>query len=409
MTPQAVVQSAARLRDPDAQRFFWVPQSSPVQEGHGITDWKELLSTTLQNPNTKASLLGVAQANVLRSFVPADECPHLRAWAKFQIRNELSAKHYRFVIESLLKDFGSERKPCSVVTQADKDSAKQVREFTKKKRSQADIAVITAPTPDSADYERATREEKIAGRRRQKIETKSGKTLTPENTSEAEVRQTEKAFGPLKLRFLIWNPEIATTIDEEAAKTMSGFEGDTRKLTTRNRVNHLLAMGANRILQPGVVLHGQSPEALHINQYLHENGRELALLFGKKARAYKQPMRAISWLASIIGLKADELGEVRRNGKVVTEYRLIEAFDAVEVGQIFEHWTARPEVIAGTKPKKQKPSPTLNSVGEVLNKEETAHSFPTPEPVDLFNWMTTVSSTVDSGISSSSAGQALHQ
>ena len=394
MTAQAVVQAAARLRDPDAQRFFWVPKSSPVQEGHGITDWKELVAVTLKQ-TAEQTLMGVLRSNSLRNNVAPHNCPHLRAWAKFQIRSELTAKHYRFVIEALLKEFGSERNAASVVTQSDKVAAKQVKEFTKQKRAEADLAVITAPTPDRSDFELATREQKVAGRRRQKIETRSGKTLSPENTSEVEVRQLEKAFTPLKFRHLLSHPHLAKTIDHEAAKRMSGFEGDTRKLHTKNKVDHLLAMGADRILQTGVVLNGNSPEALHINQYLHEHGRELTLLFGKKARAYNQPMRAVSWLASLVGLKTAELGEVRRNGRLVTEYRLIEAFDAVDVEQILGHWTSRPEVITGVKPRIQEPSPQLNSVGELVNKEETEASFPTARAADLPDWCMDVPSGWD--------------
>ena len=177
---------------------------------------------------------------------------------------------------------------------------------------------------------------------------------------------------------------------------MSGFEGDTRKLTTKNKVDHLLAMGADRILQTGVVLNGNSPEALHINQYLHEHGRELTLLFGKKARAYYQPMRAVSWLAELVGLKTQGLGKVRRNGERPHEYRLLEAFDAVDISQILEHWTARPEVLTGVKPRKQESSPQLKSGTELVNKEEKEPSFGPPDAPDLPDWCLDVPSGLDS-------------
>ena len=388
MTPQGVVQSAARLRDPDATRFFYVPESSWQQEGHGLTDWRELLSVTLKNQTTDQSLLAVLRSNVLRHFVPADECPNLRAWAKFQIRNELSAQHYRFVVQELLKHFGSTRKVCSVTTTADRTAAKEVRRFVKEKKSEADLAVITAPMPATPEFEAASREQKIAGRRRQKIELTTGKRLHPENTSEAEVGQLEKARGPLKLRHLLQNPELASTIDREAARTMTGFEGDTRRLTAAKRINHLRAMGAHRILQPGMVLTGKHPDVVNLNQYLAENARELSLLFGKKAKHYSQPMRAVSWLAELVGLKTQDLGKVRREGRQVHEYRLLESFDAVDVSQVLSHWDAHPELITGVKRRNEEPSLTLKSGTELPNKKDTTASFVPPVESDLPEWAT---------------------
>jgi hypothetical protein len=399
MSPQAVVQSAARLRDSNAPRFFWVPTASPQQEGHGITDWKELLSTTLKNPSSKASLLEVAQVNALRSFVPADECPHLRAWAKFKVRDELCAKHYRFVVETLLKNFGSERKSASAVTDHDKELAKEVRAFTKEKKDEAAKVVITAPKPDTSEYESASREEKLAGNRRQKIEFRSGKTLDPSNTSIKEVGQLEKAFGPLRLRHLLANPELADVIDAEASKKMSGFEGDTRKLTARARVNHLIAMGAQKILTSGVVLDGGTDEVQELNQYLGEHKKELSLLFGKRAHYYMRPMNAVEWLASLVGLKIELLGRKRSGDETNKQYMLIEQFKDIDVKGIFKHWTAHPEVVTGQKSPKQKPSPRLETVSLLLNKKETQVDKDTPkdtpqlpeppaqEQLDLPDWM----------------------
>jgi hypothetical protein len=213
------------------------------------------------------------------------------------------------------------------------------------------------------------------------------------------VKRSSKAFGPLRLRHLLANPELADVIDAEASKKMSGFEGDTRKLTARARVNHLIAMGAQKILTSGVVLDGGTDEVQELNQYLGEHKKELSLLFGKRAHYYMRPMNAVEWLASLVGLKIELLGRKRSGDETNKQYMLIEQFKDIDVKGIFKHWTAHPEVVTGQKSPKQKPSPRLETVSLLLNKKETQVDKDTPkdtpqlpeppaqEQLDLPDWM----------------------
>ena len=398
MTPQAVVQAACRLRDPAAHRFFWVPNSSPRQKGHGITDPQELITATLEDAaynEARFSLSSLVSSLIRNDIRPSDD-PFLKAWARLEIRAELDAKHYRFVIQSLLKDFGSEQKRASVVTALDKATAKEVRQFVDQKKSDAAVAVITAPLPGTPDFEVAPREQKVAGRRRQKLEIVTGKTLSPKTTSEAEVLQTEKAIGPLKLRFLLQNPELAITIDNEARRGISSWQPDVARINTANRVEALIEMGARTLLQPHRIWSSVDPEIQQLNAYLGQHSARLRRWFGGQPKQYADPIRALAWLVKVVGMKSTPLEKTRINGQPVTPQRVGESHDTVNVDAIFAHWSKNPAIVTGIQPENghlRKPAPTLTSVpNSVVIDRDT---------IDLG---TTVPTCVDSGISRSSAG-----
>ena len=355
MTPQAVVQAACRLRDPNAHRFFWAPNSSPRQKGHGITDPQELITTILEDAayNEARFSLNSIYASLTRNDLKPSEDPFLQAWAKLEIRAELDNKHYRFVIKSLLKDFGSEQKQASVVTKLDKNTAKDVRQFTNQKKTDAAIAVITAPLPGTPEFDAAPRELKDAGRRRQKIEITTGKTLSPKNTSGKEILQTIKAIGPLKQRFLLQHPELAITIDNEARKNISSWIPDVASINTANRIEALIEMGARNLLQPGAVWSSANPEIQQLNAYLGQHSSRLRRWFGGKPKKYADPIRALDWLVKVVGMKTAPLEKTRINGQQVTPQQIQESHNEVNVDAIFAHWRQNPAIVTGTTAKRE--------------------------------------------------------
>ena len=374
MTPQAVVQAACRLRDPNAHRFFWAPNSSPRQKGHGITDPQELITTILEDAayNEARFSLNSIYASLTRNDLKPSEDPFLQAWAKLEIRAELDNKHYRFVIKSLLKDFGSEQKQASVVTKLDKNTAKDVRQFTNQKKTDAAIAVITAPLPGTPEFDAAPRELKDAGRRRQKIEITTGKTLSPKNTSGKEILQTIKAIGPLKQRFLLQHPELAISIDNEARKNISSWIPDVASINTANRIEALIEMGARNLLQPGAVWSSANPEIQQLNAYLGQHSSRLRRWFGGKPRRYADPMLALKWLATVVGMKIDTLERTRINGQQVTPQRIRESHDEVNVDQIFAHWRQNPAIVTGI-PTKREPLLRLEPVqGSLISNRDNS-------------------------------------
>lgn len=400
---QSFVQSCCRLRDAAAHRYIYVPNSRPKQRGHGITDPQKLIAVTLKDAarhNDRLNHEGLVQMmeTVFKNDSRPSEDPFLQMWAKLEIRSEREAKHHRFTVLELLSQFGAEQKPPSVITTADKEIGKAVRAFCKEKKSEAAKAVITAPMPGTPEFEVAKPEQKVAGRRRQKIELTTGKTLTTANTSEAEVVQTEKAIGPLKQRFLMENPELADVIDAERLKGTSKWAPDRARALSRARVDALVEMGARALLQPRKIWTSFDAEVIALNEYLGDNSADLRRWFGGKARQYNDPIRALKWLVKVVGMKTESMELTRIKGRQITPLRVLESTDEVNVDAIFDYWRKKPAIVTGVTPAltpKREPLQTLEPVNNSLTSNRKTSDLVTPTQLDLPDWCRTVPTAAD--------------
>jgi hypothetical protein len=184
----------------------------------------------------------------------------------------------------------------------------------------------------------------------------------------------------LKLRHLLNHPELAIVIDEEARRGISAWQPDEASINTANRVEALLEMGARDLLQPGKVWSSADSEVQRLNDYLGDNSARLRMLFGKKAKRYSDPVRALSWLAGMVGLKTDALDKTRLNGQQVTPQRIVECHDAIDVEAIQAHWLHHPAIVTGIQRSRnplQSLKPVPNSLTDKRNTSDLGTHVPT--------------------------------
>lgn len=368
-SPQSLVQAACRLRDPDVSRHFLAPLSAPKHSAHGVTNWQELVMEVTGNAAFNHSLidLGPLLTHSIRNRIPALDCPFLRAWAKYKIREDLMSTHYRFAVSELLQQLGAKRNLASVVLKRDETIAKAARNFNKEQKQPAAEAVIDATLPNTPQFEVATPQQKTAGRRRQKLEVQTGQKFTAETTSIEQVIQTEKALKPLKMRLLLSNPKLLSQCHQQQLQDLTSWEPDDGKFSTSQRVQALVLMGAVDLLKAGQQLNGKDPRVIALNEFRTKQAGLLSRIFDTKITAYKDSMRAVNWIAAMVGLKTQQISEDRENGRT---YVLTEAFDAVEVGKILAHWQENPASTIGGNGIKPIPMSQKS-----LNKKEKSRKF----------------------------------
>ena len=139
-------------------------------------------------------------------------------------------------------------------------------------------------------------------------------------------------------------------------------------------------MGARDLLQPGKVWSSADSEVQRLNDYLGDNSARLRMLFGKKAKRYSDPVRALSWLAGMVGLKTDALDKTRLNGQQVTPQRIVECHDAIDVDAIQAHWLHHPAIVTGIQRSRnplQSLKPVPNSLTDKRNTSDLGTHVPT--------------------------------
>ena len=101
------------------------------------------------------------------------------------------------------------------------------------------------------------------------------------------------------------------------------------------KVEALMLLGARELLKTDAIYTSAHPAVFELDQRLGKQSKELSMLFSRRTKEYSNSIRALDWLASIIGKKITGV-DLKRSGKQLSKFMLTEKQDAVDVAHLFQ-------------------------------------------------------------------------
>lgn len=108
---------------------------------------------------------------------------------------------------------------------------------------------------------------------------------------------------------MLEKPELAVRHAKVQGREMTSWEPDDAKPTTARKVEALIQMGAVDLLKKAQVLNGCDSRVIALNDFRTRYPQLLADVFETQVTPYKDPMRAVAWIAKLVGLKTQQVGE----------------------------------------------------------------------------------------------------